>query len=136
MTSLFMDSSDNLFESFLSAFIRISESHTEDSGPLEILRREVSSVMQSEVAKVDSIIASTQDAKEITKQRFLFWLKSFSRRVLDTMLYEVSLLSQPVLSEAQKMLPLAQTTEYELIARYPERGVSFWLPKDLRWQLC
>lgn len=132
VTSLFMDSSDNLFESFLSAFIRISESHTEDSGPLEILRREVSSVMQSEVAKVDSIIASTQDAKEITKQRFLFWLKSFSRRVLDTMLYEVSLLSQPVLSEAQKMLPLAQTTEYELIARYPERGVSFWLPKAVK----
>ena len=132
VTSLFMDTKDNLFESFLSAFIRISESHAEDSGPLAILRREVSSVMQSEVSKVDSIITSGQDAKEITKQRFLFWLKSFSRRVLDTMLYEVSLLSQPILSEARKTLPLLQTTEYELIARYPERGVSFWLPKALK----
>ena len=128
VTSLFMDSRDNLFESFLSAFINMDHALGEDTHPLTILQREVEDVMKKEVTKADGILSGPTISQEMVQEQFYFWLHSFSRRVLDTMLYEVSLLIQPKQSEARRSLPLAQTTEYQAIARYPERGISFWIP--------
>lgn len=128
VTSLFMDSHDNLFESFLSAFINMDHALGEDTHPLTILQREVEEVMKKEVDKADKIMSGPTINQEMVQEQFYFWLHSFSRRVLDTMLYEVSLLIQPKQSEARRSLPLVQTTEYQVIARYPERGISFWLP--------
>ena len=44
------------------------------------------------------------------------------------LLFSISFFAQPSLSTARKTLPLLTTTSYRLIARYPERSVSFWYP--------
>ena len=127
VSSIFMDSHDDLFHSFLSAFLHADDT-AGGSNPLEVFRKEISVVMAQEVEKVNTIVHSTTDVKEITRQRFFFWLKSFSRRILDNLLYSISFFAQPSLSKARKTLPLLTTTSYRLIARYPERSISFWYP--------
>lgn len=128
ISSIFVDSHGDLFQSFLSAFLHTDDSAMKDSNPLAVFKKEVSAVMKKEVLHVDEIVHSSTDVKEITKKRFYYWLKSFSRRVLDSLLTSISFLSQPSLSKAKKNLPLLTTSNYRVIARYPERSISFWYP--------
>lgn len=75
----------------------------EDTHPLTILQREVEEMMKKEVDKADKIMSGPTINQEMVQEQFYFWLHSFSRRVLDTMLYEVSLLIQPKQSEARQV---------------------------------
>ena len=127
ISSLFLDAHDDLFQSFLSAFLRADDA-AGSSNPLAVFQKEISQVMRQEVAKAEAIVHGSAEVKEITRQRFYFWLKSFSRRILDNLLFSISFFAQPSLSTARKTLPLLTTTSYRLIARYPERSVSFWYP--------
>lgn len=126
--SLFMDSRDNLFQFFLSAFIQNKSSVLSDIEPQLVLKREVKKLLIQDVEKAKEIIQKSSNMSTMLQEYATMWRDSFSRRMLDNLLFEISLLAQPVLSTAQKTLPLVSTTSYRLIAKYPERNISFWIP--------
>ena len=97
---------------------------------ITVLRKDI----QESQEKVDSIYESTDSLKDMNtlnngnKALLYYWINSFSRRIYDTLLNEVSLLAQPTLPKVCQDLPLLSCSKYSLIARYPERNISFWYP--------
>ena len=127
--SLFMNKQDNLFRSFLSAFIHVDGNNLTDNDPLNELQKEITNVLKKDITASKELIEKKDDPKSPQLRLLYFWIQSFSRRILSTLLLEVSLLIQPVLPEACQSLPLLPCSKYSLIARYPERQISFWLPE-------
>ena len=126
--SLFMDSRENLFQSFLSTFIHDLQTSATDVVPQQVLKKEVSKLLRNEVGEASQIVEKNKDATVMNQKFHTMWNRSFSRRMYDTLLYEISLMASPPISMMQSTLFLQATSNYELIAKYPECGVSFWRP--------
>ena len=126
--SLFMDSRQNLFQSFLSAFVHDLRTSVTDMVPQQVLKKEVSKLLENEVHEANEIVKKNSDVTVRNQNFHAMWNRSFSRRMYFNLLCEISLMAAPTISIMQSTLSLQATSSYKLIAKYPECGVSFWMP--------
>ena len=127
--SLFMDSRDDLFHSFLTAFIHDLQASVTDMVPQLVLKKEVSKLLENEVKEASQIVEKNKDVTTLNQKFHAMWNRSFSRRMYNNLLNEISLTASPPISMIQSTLFLQMTSNYELIAKYTECGVSFWKPR-------
>lgn len=127
--SLFMDSRDDLFHSFLNAFIHDLQTSVTDMVPQLVLKKEVSKLLENEVKEASQIVEKNKDITTMNQKFHAMWNRSFSRRMYNNLLNEISLAASPPISMMQSSLLLQATSNYELIAKYTECGISFWMPR-------